>query len=636
VAVKLLLDSYTPDSAAARRFLDEARITGQLQHPGIPAVYQVGQLPDGRPFLAMKLIKGRTLDALLKEGAAVDTLSVFAAIAQAVGYAHAHGVIHRDLKPANVMVGVFGEVQVMDWGLAKILGRGVWERPQSDPEATTAASVVRSEHDADTPFTQYGSMLGTPAYVAPEQAVGELDKVGPPADVFGLGAILCVLLTGKPPYDGPDAESARIAAVRGQTAAALARLDACAADPEVIALCKRCLAFDPKDRPATADAVAAEVVRLRRAADERVRQAERDRLAAEVRTDEQARRRRALQWAAGAVAAVLLLGVIGTGIGLYQSNESRKTAVAAEEATEKKRQEAELARAEAQRNEAAATAAESFIRDRIFAATRPRGHEGGLGRDVKLLDAIAASLPELSRDFKEQPLAEARLRMSLGHTYDRLGDTPEATRQFERARELFAKALGPDDPQTLGAMHGLANNYGYASRFADALKLREAVYAARKKALPPDDLKVIKALAHLAVSYSQCGRLSEAIQAQEEALASYARLDPGSVSHAAAMNNLADFYTSAGRDADALALNQQALKIYEKHRPPDHLDRLWGVMMLADSYSRGGQHAKALPLYEDTHARYEKLLGPDNSLTRMCQDRLGKCRQEMNKSRQPE
>src|SRR5262249_26312400 len=162
--------------------------------------------------------------------------------------------------------------------------------PQSDPEATTAASVVRSERDVDTPYTQYGSMLGTPAYVAPEQAVGELDKAGPPADVFGLGAILCVLLTGKPPYDGPDAESARIAAVRGQTAAALARLDACAADPEVIALCKRCLAFDPKERPATADAVAAEVVRLRRAADERVRQAERDRLAAEVRSAEQAKR----------------------------------------------------------------------------------------------------------------------------------------------------------------------------------------------------------------------------------------------------------------------------------------------------------------------------------------------------------
>src|SRR5207253_1897778 len=114
VAVKILLDRYAGNTAAAERFIAEARITGQLQHPGIPAVHQVGTLPDGRPFLAMKLIRGRTLSDLLAEGP-VDTLAVFEAICQAVAYAHAHGVIHRDLKPANVMVGSFGEVQVMDW-----------------------------------------------------------------------------------------------------------------------------------------------------------------------------------------------------------------------------------------------------------------------------------------------------------------------------------------------------------------------------------------------------------------------------------------------------------------------------------------------------------------------------------------
>src|SRR5262249_33420648 len=121
VAVKFLQDKYAPDSSTAARFVEEARITAQLQHPGIPAVYRVGALPDGRPFLAMKLIKGQTLDTLQKANAPLDPLAVFEAVAQAVGYAHAHGVIHRDLKPANVMVGNFGEVQVMDWGLAKVL-----------------------------------------------------------------------------------------------------------------------------------------------------------------------------------------------------------------------------------------------------------------------------------------------------------------------------------------------------------------------------------------------------------------------------------------------------------------------------------------------------------------------------------
>src|SRR5262245_11913072 len=126
VAVKLLQDRYPADSPIARRFTDEARITAQLQHPGVPAVHQVGALADGRPFLAMKLIKGRTLAALLGErpDTAADPgrfVATFEQVCQAVGYAHAHNVIHRDLKPSNVMVGAFGEVQVMDWGLAKVL-----------------------------------------------------------------------------------------------------------------------------------------------------------------------------------------------------------------------------------------------------------------------------------------------------------------------------------------------------------------------------------------------------------------------------------------------------------------------------------------------------------------------------------
>src|SRR5947209_14102911 len=166
VAVKLLRDEFAPGSAAAARFVDEARITGQLQHPGIPPVYQVGALPDGRPYLAMKLIKGQTLDELLKAGVRVDPLGTFEAVAQAVGYAHAHGVVHRDLKPANVMVGAFGEVQVMDWGLAKVLAGG--GRAADDPDATLGTEVRSTRGAAEA--TQAGSLLGTPAYMPPEQA----------------------------------------------------------------------------------------------------------------------------------------------------------------------------------------------------------------------------------------------------------------------------------------------------------------------------------------------------------------------------------------------------------------------------------------------------------------------------------
>ena len=178
VAVKLLQDGYPADSPAARRFADEARITGQLQHPGIPAVStEVGTLPDGRPFLAMKLIKGRTLDRPARRAARTrpptggGSWRSFEQVCQAVGYAHAHGVIHRDLKPANVMVGAFGEVQVMDWGLAKVLAaRGrppgpAGRRPGRPPRAP------RSDPPGmPTQETQAGSVLGTPAYMPPEQA----------------------------------------------------------------------------------------------------------------------------------------------------------------------------------------------------------------------------------------------------------------------------------------------------------------------------------------------------------------------------------------------------------------------------------------------------------------------------------
>src|SRR5262249_19247012 len=129
VAVKVLHERYSASSLVGQRFVDEARITAQLQHPGIPPVFEVGRLDDGRPYLAMKLINGRTLADLLKErrDPASDRgrfLAMFEQICQAVAFAHSKHVLHRDLKPANVMVGAFGEVQVMDWGLAKLISPG--------------------------------------------------------------------------------------------------------------------------------------------------------------------------------------------------------------------------------------------------------------------------------------------------------------------------------------------------------------------------------------------------------------------------------------------------------------------------------------------------------------------------------
>ena len=313
VAVKVLHERYLVDSLVGQRFLDEARITAQLQHPGIPPVFEVGRLADDRPYLAMKLIKGRTLEELLKERPepASDRgrfLAVFQQICQAVGYAHSKHILHRDLKPANVMVGAFGEVQVMDWGLAKLLASRT-AGPRTSRSAgteTTCGTVIQTAREPDS-ATLAGSMLGTPAFMAPEQAGGELDRIDERTDVFGLGAILCVILTGQPPYAGKSGEDVRLMAIRGTLADAHARLDQCGADAKLVELCRQCLSPEREARPRDAGAVAATIAGYLAGVEERARQAELERAAAEVRAAEQRKRRRVQL---GLAAALILVPVV--------------------------------------------------------------------------------------------------------------------------------------------------------------------------------------------------------------------------------------------------------------------------------------------------------------------------------------
>jgi tetratricopeptide (TPR) repeat protein len=314
VAVKLLQDKYPPDSSVGRRFLEEAHITAQLQHPGIPPVHELGVLAGGRPFLVMKLVKGRTLDRILADGTVGrgGLVATFEQVCHAVGYAHDRGVVHRDLKPANVMVGAFGEVQVMDWGLAKVLTDARPEVAESDKPGTT---MYDPREDTDEGLrTRAGSFLGTPAFMAPEQAIGAVDQIDERSDVFGLGAVLCAILTGEPPFAAATGESARQLAARGKMDDCFARLDTCGAEPELVALCKRCLAPDKAERPRNAAEVAAAVHAFRAEAEQRAVRAELDRVraegeraAAEVEAREQ-RKRRKTQLALACAVLVLLAG----------------------------------------------------------------------------------------------------------------------------------------------------------------------------------------------------------------------------------------------------------------------------------------------------------------------------------------
>jgi serine/threonine-protein kinase len=344
IAVKVLLEAHQGKTEFVQRFVEEAQIAGQLQHPGIVPVYELGQFPDRRPYFTMKLVKGKTLALflagrkdLVEERA--KFLGIFEQVCQTLAYAHARGVIHRDLKPSNVMVGAFGEVQVMDWGLAKVLaeGGGTDEQKTQLPPEASVIRTLRSE-GADRPeqvgsHTHAGSVLGTPAYMAPEQARGEVDLVDERADVFGLGAILCEILTGRPPFTGKTVE-AQHKAQTAQLQDAYARLDGCGADPELIALAKRCLAPEPWDRPRRGGEAATAVAAYQHSVAERLRQAELAGVEARARAAEERKRRKLTLALAASVLLTMLLGGGGwLWIGRQQAAREREALARAVETT---------------------------------------------------------------------------------------------------------------------------------------------------------------------------------------------------------------------------------------------------------------------------------------------------------------
>ncbi len=262
VAVKILRPKAHRDKAQRLRFMEEAQITGQLDHPGIAPVHMLGQDADGREFFSMKLVSGRTFEEILTLWHAADQkirkdfplsrlLSIFERICETVGFAHARRVLHRDLKPANIMIGTYGEVWVLDWGLAKIMDGPIspWPRAIEKP-----GSKVRSvREDVQRGLTLTGHTVGTPEYMAPEQACGQdLDER---TDLFSLGAILYHMLTGSSPYVGETAQQVLSSAAMGQFTQVRRTAVGRNAPPALAAIVEKCLSKRPAKRYRNAQAL---------------------------------------------------------------------------------------------------------------------------------------------------------------------------------------------------------------------------------------------------------------------------------------------------------------------------------------------------------------------------------------------
>ena len=266
VALKVM--HADPSAELAQRMLREARIVAQLEHPAIVPIHDVGRLPDGRVFYTMKYIQGRRLDRVERDKNPLpDLLRIFQKVCEAVAFAHAHGVIHRDLKPANIMVGAFGEVLVMDWGIAKVLHEpNQAQRILEESLATNTiekqsllSSLVDAQLDS-VAETAHGTVMGTPSYMAPEQALGQTNQLDERTDMYALGAILYFLLCGRPPSESLElTEPGQTFA--GQTRQALRQADT-RIPRSIEAVCLKAMAKDPSHRYLNVDALGTDVGRF--------------------------------------------------------------------------------------------------------------------------------------------------------------------------------------------------------------------------------------------------------------------------------------------------------------------------------------------------------------------------------------
>jgi serine/threonine-protein kinase len=619
VALKEIQDRHADDPASRSRFLLEAEITGGLEHPGVVPVYGLGTYADGRPFYAMRFIRGDSLKDAIQRFHKADVpgrdpgarslalrqlLGRFVDVCEAVAYAHSRGVLHRDLKPGNVMLGPYGETLVVDWGLAKPVGH------PAGGEGATQGPLQPASASSSAP-TQMGSVLGTPAFMPPEQAAGRLDQLGAASDVYSLGATLYCLLTGKAPFEGKDAGAVLQQVQRGELVPPRQVKPGVPAALE--AVCLKAMALRPEDRYPTPLGLKADVESW--LADEPV-SAYREPVG--QRLGRWGRRHKPLL--AGA-AALLLTGVAALGVGLVAvSAEQRKTAAALR--AEKVAREEEGRRRDTTRRALDAMSSR-VIEDWLYKQPELTGPQR------KFLEQALAWYQDFADDTggdETTRAAAAAACLRVGTIHYRLGHAREAEAAYRRGQDMHSRLAeefpaNPDYPKSLSwGQNNLATLLKETGRAREAEVVFGQALALRRR-LADDFPDRPEFRADLAATYNSLGillkstgRPKEAEGAYREALALRRRLAddfpdrPDYRSELArSHNNLGNLFADTGRPKEAEEAHRKALAL-RRRLADDFPDRPEFRADLAQSHNNLGEWFRKAGRAKEAEAAYREAI----------------------------
>jgi len=612
VALKIIKPGMDTHHVVAR-FESERRALALMAHPNIAHLIDGGATPSGRPYFVMELVRGATITDFCDQNqySAAERLKVFVSVCQAIQHAHHKGVIHRDIKPSNVMVALndgMPVVKIIDFGVAKAIAMQLTE---------------------NSLFTADGQMVGTPAYMSPEQASMSRLDVDTRSDVYSLGVLLYELLTGTTPIETtrlrdagyseigrlirevePPRPSTRLSAL-GESATLIAGNRA--SDPRRLSrllsgdldwIVMKALEKDPNRRYSSPGSFADDVERYLRGEAILARPP-----STAYRIAKFGARHRVAVVAAVTV-AVSLLG--GTALATWQAMRAREAERQALRARDDAAEQLRLAK----RSEARASAVLKFFQDKVLSAARPKGQEGGLRRDATVREALDRAEPEIATAFAGEPLVEASIRNTLGVSYWYLGDQEKALEQHERAVALRRQELGPEDPETVGAMNDHAIVLDRMGKFAEEQKILEVVVTVKRRTLGREDPSTLRSANNRAIALAVQGLLEDAVKLANETLEIQRRVEgPESIFTLRSMYNVAIMLRQLGRWAEARPLFNESLETLRRAFGPDHQDTLRVLNGLGELLLDQRRPAEARVVFEEALKGQQSVLGPTRDET---------------------